>query len=155
MTTSRYTEAMKDDMVSRHVDGRQNLTEIGRVYGCTREYVRQIMLQRGVATLTLKRQAQLKGMRRFMRAVSYVAWRTANEDRHGQHVRYLMGCRCEACKDANRVYHLTLRDRPAPRHGTASSYVNYACRCAPCKEAGARNNKAIRDRRKERELGLV
>lgn len=80
-----------------------------------------------------------------------------NTRRHGRATTYKSGCRCPACREANRVYQAaankrraadpTLADRAG--HGRASTYINYACRCAPCRYANSRRLQGQRERRKE------
>jgi hypothetical protein len=54
---------------------------------------------------------------------------------HGTRSRYMGGCRCDDCREAQRVHTAELRRRgDAPRHGV-SGYKNYGCRCATCTAA--------------------
>jgi hypothetical protein len=61
-------------------------------------------------------------------------------------------CRCEVCREGNRLRMRQLmlnrseRTVAAP-HGTVSGYTNWKCRCAPCKKAGSENNRRTRARR--------
>lgn len=70
------------------------------------------------------------------------AYRAALEARrylarpHATRQRYVLGCRCRDCTDANRLYQRGLKDKTPPNHGTISAYRNFACRCEPCKAAG-------------------
>lgn len=54
----------------------------------------------------------------------------------GTYSKYSGGCSCDECREANRLYHRSLRDRvgPPPSHGQ-SGYVNYGCRCSICTRA--------------------
>ena len=64
---------------------------------------------------------------------------------HGTLASYTHGaCRCEACRQANTVYHRELRQRLRARigtdaarvpHGTAGGYANHGCRCRACSRA--------------------
>ena len=60
--------------------------------------------------------------------------------RHGHRSTYNnYGCRCDACREANRLYHYSLMEDLATReprvHGSVSTYRNWSCRCAACLEA--------------------
>lgn len=67
---------------------------------------------------------------------------------HGTRNRYLAGCRCDPCREANRTYQAQARaDRrslglPAvdPRHGTRTGYQEWGCKCGPCTAAGTAGN---------------
>lgn len=75
---------------------------------------------------------------------------------HGHANTYKNGCRCSACREANRVYQSaalarrkadpSLADRAG--HGKHTTYVNYGCRCLPCRAANATNMRERRQRRK-------
>ena len=64
---------------------------------------------------------------------------------HGTSASYCHGgCRCDACRLANTVYHRELRKRLRERinnakarvpHGTAGGYANHGCRCEDCRTA--------------------
>jgi hypothetical protein len=72
---------------------------------------------------------------------------------HGKASSYKNGCRCDACREANRDWqraymHRTGRSRPRavyiaerranpPPHGTESRYTDRRCRCDECKRASA------------------
>lgn len=50
------------------------------------------------------------------------------------------GCRCDLCREANRLRVQRRRRERKPedykgKHGTASVYGNWNCRCEPCSEA--------------------
>lgn len=67
---------------------------------------------------------------------------------HGSYSTYQnWRCRCDACREANRLYHIRARERrkAKPRsevpHGTPGGYTNWGCRCAFCRLA---NNEAKR-----------
>lgn len=74
---------------------------------------------------------------------------------HGRATTYKNGCRCPACREANRVYQAAANKRrsedPAladqAGHGKRSTYINYECRCTPCRNA---NTEALREQRKRR-----
>jgi predicted transcriptional regulator len=56
------------------------------------------------------------------------------EPEHGTLSRYTSRkwrCRCDDCREANRLYVRSLQGKPPPRHGN-SGYVNYGCRCVVC-----------------------
>ena len=65
--------------------------------------------------------------------------------RHGTLASYCHGaCRCDACREANTVYHRERRKRLRARigtadaqvpHGTAGGYANHGCRCHSCSKA--------------------
>lgn len=77
--------------------------------------------------------------------------------RHGRATTYKSGCRCTACREANRLYQAAANARRAsdPRladragHGRASTYINYACRCDACRVANKLRLRVQRERRKE------
>lgn len=79
---------------------------------------------------------------------------------HGAPSTYKKGCRCAACRDANRLHHAELRakwktdpsgaDRAG--HGRASTYKNHGCRCVECKAANRADCAERRARRRERAL---
>lgn len=55
---------------------------------------------------------------------------------------YKRGCRCEVCREASTLYHLSRRRARVmpegdPRHGHRNTYVNYNCRCGLCAAAQA------------------
>ncbi|GGQ83438.1 hypothetical protein [Streptomyces flaveolus] len=82
---------------------------------------------------------------------------TSSNQRHGHVNTYKSGCRCGACREANRLYQAagnkrraadpSLADRAG--HGRASTYINYACRCDACKVA---NSQRLREQRERRAL---
>jgi hypothetical protein len=82
---------------------------------------------------------------------------TSTVRRHGRATTYKSGCRCTACRNANRLYQAAANARRAADpaladragHGRASTYINYACRCGACRAANARRLRDQRDRRKE------
>ncbi|SEC02410.1 hypothetical protein SAMN04490357_0989 [Streptomyces misionensis] len=77
---------------------------------------------------------------------------------HGDVNTYKNGCRCSACREANRIYqnaaNARRRNDPAGAdragHGKRSTYVNWFCRCLLCRTASAEAQRAQRERRKER-----
>jgi hypothetical protein len=79
---------------------------------------------------------------------------TTDVRRHGRAATYKGGCRCTACREANRVYQAAANKRRAsdPRladragHGRASTYINYACRCEACRAANSARLQAQRER---------
>lgn len=81
---------------------------------------------------------------------------------HGDHRTYQKGCRCDACRDAYRLYAAELRARRAgdpssadrAGHGKPSTYKNHGCRCEPCSKANSADVAAFR-RRKRRAEALV
>ena len=61
---------------------------------------------------------------------------------HGTISRYTQGCRCDACREASRIYQLNRRrargiqPRQASKvHGTVNQYTNLGCRCDECRAA--------------------
>lgn len=61
---------------------------------------------------------------------------------HGTRNRYAGGCRCDLCRDANRLYAKEMSDRRRGRlaemfdqlpHGSANTYRNWGCRCDACR----------------------
>ncbi|RSS92501.1 hypothetical protein EF919_18385 [Streptomyces sp. WAC02707] len=80
---------------------------------------------------------------------------TSRKTRHGHVNAYKSGCRCDACREANRVYQAASNKRRAADpaladragHGRASTYINYACRCDACKAANSQRLREQRDRR--------
>lgn len=64
----------------------------------------------------------------------------AADTRHGKTAGYVAGCRCLACKQANKDYRVAQKARGLPdpadsRHGTVGGFTNYHCRCDPCRDA--------------------
>jgi hypothetical protein len=69
---------------------------------------------------------------------------------------YEGGCRCDICKDAKaahskvqlvkRIVNVPLADL---KHGSYSTYQNYACRCVPCCAANTEYMRAYRLRKAE------
>jgi hypothetical protein len=68
---------------------------------------------------------------------------------HGSPSSYNAGCRCSACREANRVraaqYRKDNAGREVTEHGL-SGYSNWGCRCDVCKAAGRIQNNGIRER---------
>lgn len=60
---------------------------------------------------------------------------------HGKTSTYGKGCRCDLCREANRLKvcrtRAALKERPFDEipHGTWSGYTNYSCRCPDCRRA--------------------
>ena len=60
---------------------------------------------------------------------------------HGRRSRYVAGCRCEACTEADREYQRARRAERAAipdelkPHGTPRCYIHFGCRCEACTEA--------------------
>jgi hypothetical protein len=77
---------------------------------------------------------------------------------HGHVNTYKAGCRCAACREANRLYQQAATARRAANpvhadiagHGRASTYSNYKCRCDACRRANSKDSRRTRQRRKER-----
>ena len=77
---------------------------------------------------------------------------------HGDVRRYRQGCRCDACREANRLYHAewraTSRRDPSRAdragHGKPNTYRQYGCRCDACRAANSADVAAWRARRRER-----
>lgn len=68
---------------------------------------------------------------------------------HGLVATYRSGCRCDACRAANRDAQREMRSRGrATVHGL-SGYRNYGCRCATCSEAGSADNRAMLEKFKD------
>ncbi|KMS79065.1 hypothetical protein ACH49_13470 [Streptomyces leeuwenhoekii] len=77
---------------------------------------------------------------------------------HGDYRTYLKGCRCDACREAMRVYKVERRaewrrdpsaaDRVG--HGKRTTYSEYGCRCAPCTAANTEGTRQQRARRRQR-----
>lgn len=84
--------------------------------------------------------------------------RPSVEHGHGDHRTYHKGCRCDACREAFRLYAAELRakwrsdpsyaDRAG--HGKATTYRNHGCRCAKCTTAHSAECSAARARRRAR-----
>ncbi|MEU0427876.1 hypothetical protein ABZ235_30580 [Streptomyces canus] len=80
---------------------------------------------------------------------------------HGDRRRYQRGCRCDECREANRLYKASWRAkrRSDPSllgratHGKASTYRQYGCRCDECRTANSADVAAWRARRRERAGG--
>lgn len=86
-------------------------------------------------------------------------WKPVRGTSHGV-AGYTRGCRCDVCREANRLqaaeWRRSVRARVAelglPRgvdHGL-NAYGNYGCRCDVCKAAGAVANAATKARAKQR-----
>lgn len=69
-----------------------------------------------------------------------------DECAHGTRSKYQTGCRCDECREANRLYIEAGRRaagvQPQPRgpqtdHGTVARYENWQCRCSDCRAAVA------------------
>lgn len=81
-----------------------------------------------------------------------------DDPRHGTTNGYgNLGCRCDACREANRLSHAAYVRRaretreltgPDVKHGTSYRY-GMGCRCEECHEA--RNRKSREDKRRKRE----
>jgi hypothetical protein len=77
---------------------------------------------------------------------------------HGDHRRYLNGCRCNKCRAASRRYQAAWRaeKRSDPAnadragHGKTTTYRAYGCRCEACRAANTADVAAYRARRRER-----
>ena len=78
---------------------------------------------------------------------------TGRRAEHGSRSRYTTGCRCAACREANRAYVeqwrratgvQPLRTGPQTGHGTPSRYYHWGCRCAECRAALAERRRADR-----------
>lgn len=77
---------------------------------------------------------------------------------HGLPNTYKSGCRCNPCREANRIYQAAATARRAADpiaadlagHGKRSTYANYRCRCDECRAANSVASQAYRQRRKER-----
>ncbi|MEV8396334.1 hypothetical protein [Streptomyces niveus] len=75
---------------------------------------------------------------------------------HGDYRTYLKGCRCDDCREAQRLRGIAQRARwsqdpsAADRagHGKPSTYKNYKCRCQPCSKANSADVAAFRARRR-------
>lgn len=65
--------------------------------------------------------------------------RMSNFKAHGTPSAYNKGCRCDECKEANRLRcaksAAKRRARSDVPHGTVTGYRNWACRCDLCKAA--------------------
>ena len=67
------------------------------------------------------------------------------DSRHGTVNGYAnLRCRCDACREAWRIYYASVRRRyrarPWPtttQHGTYNAYANYGCRCGLCRAANS------------------
>lgn len=83
---------------------------------------------------------------------------TSRPQLHGHVNNYKNGCRCDACRNANRTYQnaANARRRMDPAgadragHGKRSTYVNWSCRCDACCIASYDAQRGQRQRRKER-----
>jgi hypothetical protein len=77
---------------------------------------------------------------------------TVRINKHGVRRSYLLGCRCDDCKQVGTAYQrAALADRrthteDAP-HGTRGGYTNWGCRCEPCKTANAAYMQTRREER--------
>lgn len=77
---------------------------------------------------------------------------------HGDYRTYNKGCRCDDCREAQRLRCAELRTTRAQDpaaadragHGKASTYKNYGCRCKACSKANTANVNAFRARRRQR-----
>lgn len=74
-----------------------------------------------------------------------------NADRaakHGTRSCYSIGCRCDDCREANRVYMAECRHSGKPPTHGLSGYKNYGCRCRICTAANTTYCRAEYARRK-------
>ena len=78
-----------------------------------------------------------------------------DDPRHGTTNAYRnLGCRCQACRDANADAQAEYRDRLATTparlipHGTVNGYENYKCRCVECRRVHAASDRARNQRKK-------
>jgi hypothetical protein len=79
--------------------------------------------------------------------------------RHGTPSAYNHGCRCDHCREANRLRCRDLREGlkqraaggdPEVPHGTTGGYKNWGCHCGPCTRANtAASRKYYQDRRED------
>jgi hypothetical protein len=77
---------------------------------------------------------------------------------HGDYRTYAKGCRCDDCREAQRVKCAEAREaralNPAAAdragHGKASTYKNYGCRCHACSTANTADVNAYRARRRRK-----
>lgn len=83
------------------------------------------------------------------------------DDKSHGYTGYMLGCRCEKCRDEGlshiREYRKRrlqyLIDNPdCEAHGTASSYY-YGCRCEKCMKAGKQYRDMKRDEKKSEAVG--
>jgi hypothetical protein len=112
--------------------------------------------ERDAATQLVRRQVTNAGDAQLLLEALGLAGRVPE---HGTHARYLSGCRCEDCREANRVRCLEYRRRAAADpaiadragHGRASTYKNLGCRCTPCREASMAHQAKARAARRARQ----
>jgi hypothetical protein len=81
---------------------------------------------------------------------------TDDDSRHGTHNGYKnLGCRCDRCKEANRIEEAKVKARRIARfrngeaevtHGLYTTYGNWGCRCRPCTDAWVADHRARRAR---------
>lgn len=78
---------------------------------------------------------------------------------HGDYRTYGKGCRCDDCREAQRVHGIEQRAKWArdpeaadrAGHGKPSTYKNYGCRCEPCSKANSADVAAFRMRKRRAE----
>ncbi len=130
-------EADRAEAVRLHVHEGLTFAEIGRRFGVTREWIRQVVRAASQPSLTHKRQRTASSYKRIARAVAVAARCESHKAEHGTRSKYVHGCRCEACTAAQREYMRSLKGKlPPPTHGH-SGYVNYGCRCEVCTQANS------------------
>lgn len=84
-----------------------------------------------------------------------------DDPRHGTTNGYgNLGCRCDACRKANRENHARYMERvrasgalvtPDARHGTSYRY-DVGCRCDDCRDAHNAKSRATKQRLRERRV---
>lgn len=124
------------------------LQQIGEHYGVSRQRVKQILADEPVPL-------KAGHYRNFFYAVGVAARLQFRADNggtvseHGTRGRYQWGCKCAACRGANRDHTAALRnrDRGVEVHN-ASGYRNYGCRCPICTEAHTTMQREYRQRRR-------
>ena len=72
---------------------------------------------------------------------------------HGTRQRYVQGCRCDPCRQANTAYTRTQRGglklpRPLPEHGTTARYRK-GCKCPECRAANAAASRRLYHQQRE------
>ncbi len=142
-----------DDLQADHVDPATKTVEVDDWWA------------RGGQTLEselAKCQVLCKGCHR-RKSILESQERNGGAARHGTYSKYIKGCRCAACCEANTTYHYNRRRRlgiptreigPAvwvelpegKSHGTRTAYEFHKCRCAECRVFNANRSQTRRDR---------
>jgi len=136
MSHKRITEKMKQEMVQLYRSGLSQ-AEISKQFDCTRQYVSIVMRELGEPARKPHRTKEEREFDREIHRVAKMVVRAAKlEQLHGTRYMYThYKCRCADCREAMRLYMLSLREKEQPPTHGLSGYTNYGCRCDICTKA--------------------